>query len=290
DDSCGRGRVGSARRARQRRRSWRRRDPSHQADQGPAQLVRRLRQEERPRPLVAAQRARRGRGFPRLRRRQLRDRLAALRRRRLDCGRRKVHPAALSELPAATLDLARRAAAAVDPERVVELASGLVRIRSVYDERRGTTEAGAAKYVADQLRRAGFEPVVEDAAPNRPNVICDFTGSAFDEARDRTLMREGHTDVVTEGDPTVWTIPPFEGRIDPGPDGEAVTGVLHGRGSADMKAGVAAAMAAVEAVRHVAPELPGRIRLGILADDEGLMLGIKSYIDNGWADDMEGGI
>src|SRR5690606_20783724 len=97
---------------------------------------------------------------------------------------------------------------AVDPERVVELAQGLVRIRSVYDEQRGTTEAGAAKYVADQLRSAGFEPVVEEAAPNRPNVICDFAGTTFDEDRDRTLMFEGHTDVVTEGDPTVWTIPP----------------------------------------------------------------------------------
>src|SRR5690606_37385479 len=121
-------------------------------------------------------------------RRQLRDRLAAIRRRRLDRGRRKVLPAALSELPAETLDLARRAAAAVDPERVVELAQGLVRIRSVDDEQRGTTEAGAAKYVADQLRRAGFDPVVEEAAPNRPNVICDFEGSAFDPDRDRTLM------------------------------------------------------------------------------------------------------
>ncbi|HZJ10309.1 MAG TPA: M20 family peptidase, partial [Trueperaceae bacterium] len=109
-----------------------------------------------------------------------------------------------SKLAPYTLDVARRAAAAVDPARVVELAKGLVRIRSVFDEQRGTTEAGAARYVAEQLRAAGFEPVVEEAAPGRPNVICDFEGSAFDGARHRTLMFEGHTDVVTEGDPTVW--------------------------------------------------------------------------------------
>jgi len=186
--------------------------------------------------------------------------------------------------------LAMLAAEAVDPARVVELAQGLVRVRSVYDEARGTTEAPAARYVADQLRAAGFEPVVEEAAPGRPNVICDFEGSAFDASRHRTLMFEGHTDVVTEGDPSVWSVPPFEGRVEPGPDGEPGSGVLHGRGSADMKAGVAAAIAAVEAVRRVAPDLPGRLRLGIVADEEGMMLGIKSFIANGWADEVDGAI
>ncbi|HZW28178.1 MAG TPA: M20/M25/M40 family metallo-hydrolase, partial [Trueperaceae bacterium] len=193
-------------------------------------------------------------------------------------------------LPPEVAELARRAADAVDPERVVELAQGLVRIRSVYDQARGTTEAPAARYVAEQLAAAGFDPVVEEAAPGRPNVICDFAGTAFVPGRHRTLMLEGHTDVVTEGDPSVWTVPPFEGRIEPGPGGELATGVLHGRGSADMKAGVAAAIAAVEAVRAVAPDLPGRIRLGIVADEEGLMLGIKSFIQNGWADDVDGAI
>ncbi len=185
---------------------------------------------------------------------------------------------------------ARRAAEAVDPARVVELARGLVRLRSVYDETRGTTEEPAAAYVAEQLRSAGFAPVVEEAAPGRPNVVCDFAGTGFDPARHRTLMFEGHTDVVTEGDPAAWRVPPFEGRIDPGPGGDLTSGVLHGRGSADMKAGVAAAIAAVEAVRTVAPDLPGRIRLGIVADEEGMMLGIKSFIANGWADDVSGAI
>ncbi len=177
---------------------------------------------------------------------------------------------------------ARRAAEAVDPERVAALASGLVRARSVFEPERGGTEAEAAGFVADALREIGLEPVVEDAAPGRPNVICDWSGSAFDPVRHRTLMFEGHTDVVTEGDPGQWTIPPFEGRIE--------GGVLHGRGSADMKAGVAAAIAALEAVRRVAPDLPGRIRLGIVADEEGMMLGIKRFIERGWADEVSGAI
>ena len=179
-------------------------------------------------------------------------------------------------------ELARRAAEAVDPARVRELAQGLVRIRSVFDAEAGTNETAAAEYVADQLRALGLDPILEEAAPGRPNVICDWAGSGFDSGRHRTLMFEGHTDVVTEGDPAKWRVPPFEGRI----EGD----VLHGRGSADMKAGVAASIAALEAVMRVAPDLPGRIRLGIVADEEGMMLGIKHFINSGWADEVTGAI
>ncbi len=186
----------------------------------------------------------------------------------------------MSETHAFPSDLARAAAAAVDPVRVTELAQALVRVRSVYDKKRGTSEQAAAEFVAAQLTSIGLAPIMEEVVPGRPNVICDWQGSGFDPERHRTLMFEGHTDVVTEGDPSAWRVPPFEGRI----EGE----VLHGRGSADMKAGVAASIAALEAVRAVAPDLPGRIRLGIVADEEGMMLGIKHFIEQGWADEVDG--
>jgi succinyl-diaminopimelate desuccinylase len=116
----------------------------------------------------------------------------------------------------------------------------------------------------------------------RPNIICDWQGSSFNPTHHKTLMFEGHTDVVTEGDASAWTYPPFEGRI--------VDGKLYGRGSADMKAGVAAAIAALEAIRKVAPDLPGRIRLGIVADEEGMMTGIKHFITQGHANDVDSAI
>jgi len=178
--------------------------------------------------------------------------------------------------------LARSAAAAVDASAVVALTQRLVRVRSVYDETRGTTEREAAELVAAELRSRGLEPVVEEAAPGRPNVICDWSGTAFDPARDLTLMFEGHTDVVTEGEVDAWTHPPFQADIH--------DGKLFGRGSADMKAGVAGAICALDAVRKVAPDLAGRIRLGIVADEEGMMLGIKDFIARGWADDVSGAI
>ncbi len=180
------------------------------------------------------------------------------------------------------LALAQQAADAVDAEYVVRLAQRLVQIRSVYELERGHTEAEAAHFVAGVLRELGLEPVLEDAAPNRPNVIADWRGSAFDAAKHRTLMFEGHTDVVTEGDPKLWKHPPFAGVI--------ANGRLHGRGSCDMKAGVAAAIGALAAIKRAAPDLPGRIRLGVLADEEGMMLGVKHFIRQGWAKDVSGAI
>lgn len=178
--------------------------------------------------------------------------------------------------------LARRAAAAVDGAATIELTRALVRVRSVYDAERGTTEREAAELVTTELRRRGLEPIVEDVAPGRPNVICDWSGTSFDPNRDRTLMFEGHTDVVTEGEARAWTHPPFGAEIH--------DGRLYGRGSADMKAGVAAAICALDAIRDVAPDLSGRVRLGIVADEEGMMLGIKDFIARGWADEVTGAI
>ncbi|MEZ4605904.1 MAG: M20 family metallopeptidase [Deinococcales bacterium] len=113
-------------------------------------------------------------------------------------------------------------------------------------------------------------------------MICDWSGTAFQAKHHKTLILEGHTDVVTEGDPKTWSYPPFEARL--------VDGKIYGRGSADMKAGLAAAIIATEAVRKVAPDLAGRIRLAIVSDEEGMMLGIKHFIAQGWADGVAGAI
>jgi succinyl-diaminopimelate desuccinylase len=183
--------------------------------------------------------------------------------------------------------LAAAAAAAVDPGEVLRRARELVRRRSVWDEATGSSEAGAAAYVADELAALGLEVTVDEVAPGRPNVIADWTGGAFEPGVHRTLMLEGHTDVVTEGDRARWSFDPYGAALVPDPLGGRR---LYGRGSADMKAGVAAAIEAVAALQRAAPELPGRVRVGIVVDEEGMMAGIKRFIAAGWADDVDGAI
>ncbi|HEV2283159.1 MAG TPA: M20/M25/M40 family metallo-hydrolase [bacterium] len=170
------------------------------------------------------------------------------------------------------------ALAAVDDAYTLDLARRLVRVPSVYrpgDPRGNETEAAAL--VADELRRLDLVVRVEDAAPGRPNVVADLPGGPGP-----ILIFEGHTDVVTEGEAAAWSVAPFGAEIR--------DGRLYGRGSADMKAGVAAAIGAVRALRDAGTRLSGTVRLAIVADEEGMMTGIKAFIRNGWAEGAAGAI
>jgi succinyl-diaminopimelate desuccinylase len=178
-------------------------------------------------------------------------------------------------------ELAKRAAETINADDVITLTQQLVQIRSVFEPGK-SSEQTAAEFIAELLRSKGLKPLVETVVPGRPNVICDWSGTAFNSSTHKTLMFEGHTDVVTEGDPSAWTHPPFAANI--------IDGKLYGRGSADMKAGVAAAICALDAIRKVAPDLPGRIRYGIVCDEEGMMTGIKHFIQQGHANDVDGAI
>lgn len=179
------------------------------------------------------------------------------------------------------IKLAQQATNTIVEKDVVELTQQLVQIRSVYEPGK-SSEQEVAEFIVQLLRGKGLKPLVETVWPGRPNIICDWSGSSFNSSQHKTLMFEGHTDVVTEGDSSTWTHPPFAATI--------IDGKLFGRGSADMKAGVAAAICALDAIRKVAPDLAGRIRLGIVCDEEGMMTGIKHFIQQGHADEIDGAI
>jgi succinyl-diaminopimelate desuccinylase len=161
----------------------------------------------------------------------------------------------------------------IDAHSLVAFAQQLVRIPSVHDPARGLDEQPAADLVAAQMRSFGWEPEIDEVAPGRPNVIATVDGGG---GPGPTLMFEGHTDVVTEGDG--WTVEPF--------GGEVAGGRLWGRGSADMKGGLAAMLFAADAFRRRGP-FPGRIVLAALVDEEGLMLGAKDFVARGRADDID---
>ncbi len=152
----------------------------------------------------------------------------------------------------------------IDTAELTALTRDLVRIPSVV--RPGdpaATEAAVAAYVEGWLRAEGFTVEVHEVAPGRPNVL----GSLGDAAAGPTLLLEGHTDVVTEGNAAEWTHPPFGGDV--------VDGRLYGRGSADMKSGLAAAMIAAAALKRSGARLGGRLVVGALVDEEGDMLGAR---------------
>ncbi len=156
---------------------------------------------------------------------------------------------------------------AVDAGALVDLTQRLVRIPSVFDPARDLCEQPAADLVADVMTSCGWTPERDVVAPGRPNVVAVVDGGG---GAGPTLMFEGHTDVVTEGEG--WTVDPFGAEI--------VDGKLWGRGSADMKGGLAAAIMATDALVRRGP-FPGRIVLGALVDEEGMMAGAKDFVARG---------
>ena len=124
----------------------------------------------------------------------------------------------------------------VDRDELVEMARELVRIDTSNPP---GNEADAARWVQEQMRALGFEEVRwVEPAPGRASV----TGSFGRPGTGKTLLWNGHLDVVPAGDLSAWRYPPFAGVVD--------GGRLWGRGAADMKGGLAAILEAAAALRR----------------------------------------
>ena len=80
------------------------------------------------------------------------------------------------------------------------------------------------------------------------------------ETTGRSLILNGHMDVVPVGDLALWQYPPWSGTVE--------NGRLHGRGACDMKAGLAAAVFAVEALRNLRFEPDGPVLLESVIGEE----------------------
>ena len=137
---------------------------------------------------------------------------------------------------------------AVDRERLLATLQEMIRIESVNPSlvEGGSGERRIAAWLAERLSALGLETRLHEIAPGRFNVVGVLKGTGGG----RTLLLNGHLDTVgLEG----MTIDPL--------GGELREGRVYGRGSLDMKGGLAAALAAVEAVAGAADAprpAPGR--------------------------------
>ncbi|APX13973.1 succinyl-diaminopimelate desuccinylase [Tateyamaria omphalii] len=135
----------------------------------------------------------------------------------------------------------------VDP---VALTADLVRCPSVTP-----ADEGALDILHALLSDAGFDCAWADRGGIR-NLFARFGP----KGHARTFGFNGHTDVVPIGNPDDWTAPPF--------GAEERDGIMYGRGTTDMKSGVAAfAAAAVDFVTQTPPD--GAVILAITGDEEG---------------------
>ena len=124
-------------------------------------------------------------------------------------------------------------------------------------------EGECARTLAETLGTWGFRVALVESSPDRPNVVARIGPGGG-----RTLMFNGHLDTVgVDG----MTHAPF--------DPEIVDGNLYGRGSCDMKGGVAAMCAA--AIHAADAGIDGEIVITAVTDEEWQSAGTASLIARG---------
>ena len=150
-------------------------------------------------------------------------------------------------------------------------ARALTRALVQVDSRNPTLAPGApgelacATLLRDVLDAWGFRTELQDAAPGRPNLVARIGDAA---PGGRSLMLNGHLDVVG-----------VEGMLHAPFAAEERDGRIYGRGSADMKGGVAAMCAAAH--RAAGTGLRGEIIIAAVADEEYESLGTRALLARG---------
>jgi acetylornithine deacetylase len=150
--------------------------------------------------------------------------------------------------------------AAVDDDRAVAWLQEAVAVPSVTGD-----EMAFARLVEQELQACGVDEVhVEEVAPGRPIVWSRTRGSGDGP----TLMITGHLDTVSpDGWAEGWAAEPSDSRADPF-GGAIAEGGLWGRGSVDVKGGIAAGVGAVRALHQAGVALQGDLITAWVADEE----------------------
>ncbi len=148
----------------------------------------------------------------------------------------------------------------IDPAYVTDLLARLVRINSVnpFFSDGTTDEREIAACVADELRRIGARVEIREPEPGRTSVLGTLPG----QGGGRSLVLYAHMDTVGVGD----MAEPFSGEVR--------DGRLYGRGSYDMKCGLAACIAAARAIAEAGIPLAGDLHVLGVADEEVASLGL----------------
>jgi len=104
-------------------------------------------------------------------------------------------------------------------------------------------------------KHPGYRPV-DRGYEGRPNIVATRKGSGGG----RSLLLNGHTDVIPVGNGEGWSDNPWSAAIK--------DGRIYGRGSCDMKSGVASHILAVQYLKEAGIELKGDVYINVVIDEE----------------------
>jgi acetylornithine deacetylase len=129
---------------------------------------------------------------------------------------------------------------------------------------------GPALYAKYEGRPGANKGRTFDGRPNLGGVLKGTGGG-------RSIMLTGHIDVVPPGAPEHWHSDPFAPII--------VDGFVQGRGTVDMKGGVASMLMAIEILKEIGVELAGDVVFTTVVDEEIGGMGSLAMVDRGFKAD-----
>ncbi len=166
-------------------------------------------------------------------------------------------------------DLEKRVIKELNPHDVISLTRDMVKLDTVNPP---GNEKQMVELISSRMKRQGFTVEVDEVFPDRPNVIVTLEGTSSKP----TLIFNGHMDVVPVGEG--WTVDPFGAVVK--------DGKMYGRGTVDMKGGLASLMVAMEALRKSKVELCGTLKLTAVVDEEGHATGTRRLTEKGLKGDF----
>ncbi len=121
-------------------------------------------------------------------------------------------------------------------------------------------------------KHPGYRPV-DRGYQGRPNIVARLVGTGGG----KSLLLNGHTDVIPVGNGDGWDENPWSASVK--------NGRMYGRGTADMKSGVAGHIMAVQALRSAGIELKGDVLINVVIDEEVSGHGTLDTIVRGYSAD-----
>ena len=172
-----------------------------------------------------------------------------------------------------------------DADDIVAFLQALVRCPTIAPEDAGTTVDGFRQHqsiIRQLLEELDFS--VESWEID-PTLLPNFAGCGVETSRNlanmpvvvgirnsssngRSLLLNGHYDVVPPGDEKNWLYPPFSATL--------VDGKVHGRGTCDMKGGIAAMLQALKSIKETGIKLNGKVIVQVVPEEEASCMGTLS--------------
>ena len=139
-------------------------------------------------------------------------------------------------------------------KELIDLTTRLVQIPT---ENPPGNEKAAAQFLKPLLSKMGFKTKTVLSPKGRWNIVAERRWGKGG----RTLIFNGHLDVVPAGNPSQWKYPPFRGTLS--------KGRIYGRGASDMKSGIASFIHALSTIERSKMRLhQGAVVLHLVSDEE----------------------